>query len=438
MTVPSGASTGNLVVTVGGLASTGELFTAGTPPSITTLWPTSGPVGTAVTITGSNFGATQGASTVTFGGITAGAAAYWSATSITVTVPSGAPTGSVVVTVNGMAGNSTPYTVTNPPNITGVTGSPAKPGDTVTISGTGFAQTQGIGQVWLGNTYGTVVSWTDTQVIATVALNSRTGSAQVLQSGVWSNSLPFTVDTVTITEVLPSSGFPGDVVTLNGSGFGNTQGAGSVQLGSSNGVVVSWSDTQIVARVAASAVSGIARVQQGGISSNAKTFTVLGGSGTAVTLAPNLVNMVVGDTRTLQALDSTGRAVTGLAWTTSDATVVSVSSADPQVLTALAAGHVTITAGSASADVTVWADALPQGTVLWSNPGNGSGVTKIVPAVPSPTGVADVFAFQGDGTVQAITSDGIDGVDGGCERGFELGKGRAGLPGRPRRHGVRR
>ena len=44
--------------------------------------------------------------------------------------------------------------------------------------------------------------------------------------------------------------------------------------------------------------------------------------------------------------------------------------------------------------------------MLWSVPGDGSGVTSIVPAVPSPTGVADVFALQGDNTVQAITSDG--------------------------------
>jgi hypothetical protein len=49
--------------------------------------------------------------------------------------------------------------------------------------------------------------------------------------------------------------------------------------------------------------------------------------------------------------------------------------------------------------------------VLWSNPGPATGVAKIVPAVPSPSGVADVFAFdqtdcsQGC-TVQAITSDG--------------------------------
>ena len=94
--------------------------------------------------------------------------------------------------------------------------------------------------------------------------------------------------------------------------------------------------------------------------------------------------------------------------------MVSVSADDPPVLTAVAAGHVTITGGTGTSDVTVTAATLPNGdpaslpvgTVLWSNPGNGSGVNWIVPAVPSPSGVADVFAFQNDGTVQAITSDG--------------------------------
>ena len=40
---------------------------------------------------------------------------------------------------------------------------------------------------------------------------------------------------------------------------------------------------------------------------------------------------------------------------------------------------------------------LPNGTVLWSNPGDGSGVQQILPAVPSQAGVADVFALQNDG-----------------------------------------
>jgi hypothetical protein len=58
------------------------------------------------------------------------------------------------------------------------------------------------------------------------------------------------------------------------------------------------------------------------------------------------------------------------------------------------AGQVTSTAGTATADGTVGADALPLGTVIWANPGSGAGVYMIVPAVPSPDGVADDFAFQ--------------------------------------------
>ena len=99
-----------------------------------------------------------------------------------------------------------------------------------------------------------------------------------------------------------------------------------------------------------------------------------------------------------------------MTWTSGNPNVVSLSTDDPPILTALAAGHVTIVAGTApnaaSADVTVFAGPLPIGTVIWSNPGDGSGVNYIVPAVPSTSGVADVFAFQADGTVQAITSDG--------------------------------
>jgi hypothetical protein len=58
-----------------------------TTPHITTIDPTSGPVGTLVTITGSNFGITQGSSTVSFGG-TAATVSSWSDTQIKATVPS--------------------------------------------------------------------------------------------------------------------------------------------------------------------------------------------------------------------------------------------------------------------------------------------------------------------------------------------------------------
>src|SRR5271170_2172250 len=73
-------------------------------PGITSLNPTSGVVGASVTIMGANFGATQGTSTVKFNG-TAATVTNWSATSITTSVPAGATTGNVVVTVGGVASN---------------------------------------------------------------------------------------------------------------------------------------------------------------------------------------------------------------------------------------------------------------------------------------------------------------------------------------------
>src|SRR6266550_2002798 len=110
--VPVGATTGNVVVTVGAQASNGSPFTIVLPPTITILSQTSGPAGASITITGTNFGATQGTSTVTFNGITAAAASAWSPTSITVSVPAGATTGNVVVTVLGTASNGSAFTVT--------------------------------------------------------------------------------------------------------------------------------------------------------------------------------------------------------------------------------------------------------------------------------------------------------------------------------------
>jgi hypothetical protein len=91
-------------------------------PGILKLSPFSGFVGTPVTITGVNFGAIQGTSTVTFNG-TLAAPTNWSATSITAPVPIGATSGSVVVSVGAMNSNAVSFTVpTCPPPITDTPG----------------------------------------------------------------------------------------------------------------------------------------------------------------------------------------------------------------------------------------------------------------------------------------------------------------------------
>jgi len=91
-------------------------------PGILKLSPLSGFPGTPVTITGVNFGAAQGGSTVTFNGVIAGVT-NWSATSITAIVPGGATTGSVIVTVGVMSSNGVSFTIpTCPPPISDTPG----------------------------------------------------------------------------------------------------------------------------------------------------------------------------------------------------------------------------------------------------------------------------------------------------------------------------
>jgi regulation of enolase protein 1 (concanavalin A-like superfamily) len=110
--VPSGATTGSVVVTVGGVPTNGVTFTVtATAPTVASLSPASGAVGAAVTISGANFGATQGASSVRFNG-TVATPTSWGASSIAATVPGGATTGPVTVTVNGVVSNGVSFTVT--------------------------------------------------------------------------------------------------------------------------------------------------------------------------------------------------------------------------------------------------------------------------------------------------------------------------------------
>ncbi len=164
-------------------------------PNIASLSPTSGLAGTPVTIAGTNFGATQGTSTVKFNGI-AGTPTSWSATSIVVPVPSGATTGNVVVTVGGVASNGVNFTVTAPaPSITSLTPSSGLVGTSVTITGSNFGATQGASTVKFNGTAATPTSWSATSIVAPVPSGATTGNVVVTVGGVASNGISFTVTT---------------------------------------------------------------------------------------------------------------------------------------------------------------------------------------------------------------------------------------------------
>jgi IPT/TIG domain len=165
------------------------------PPSIATVNPTSGPVGTAVTITGTNFGASQGTSSVTFNGLSAGTASAWSATSITIAVPANATTGSIVVTVNGLASNGMNFTVTPAaPTITSVNPTSGPVGTAIRITGTNFGPSQGTsGVTFNGISAGTASAWSATSITIAVPANATTGNVIVTVNNAPSNGVKFTV-----------------------------------------------------------------------------------------------------------------------------------------------------------------------------------------------------------------------------------------------------
>jgi hypothetical protein len=81
-----------------------------TAPTVTSLTPASGVAGTSVTVRGVNFGATQGASTLTFNGLAASPTS-WSDGAVVALVPQFATTGPVVVTMGGVASNGVIFAV---------------------------------------------------------------------------------------------------------------------------------------------------------------------------------------------------------------------------------------------------------------------------------------------------------------------------------------
>jgi IPT/TIG domain len=280
------ANTGAYTATSAGWATATEQATilvafkpgAGAPtPTITSLSPTSGAVGSSVTITGTNFGSTQGSSTVKFNGTIATSISSWSNTSIVAVVPSGATTGNVVVTVGGVASNAAGFTVSpsSTPTISSLSPTSGAVGTPVTISGTNFGTTQGTSAVTFNGTSATITSWSTTSIVAQVPAGATTGNVVVTVGGVASNGAQFDVAPAITPPLSLPEGPVSMGITIAGSGFGTTQGTSTVTFnGTTATTVVSWSNTSIVVDVPAGATNGNVVVRVNGVASNGVSFQI--------------------------------------------------------------------------------------------------------------------------------------------------------------------
>jgi hypothetical protein len=476
-------------------------------PSIGSLSPLFGPIGTHVTIGGSAFGNAQGSSTVTFNGVPATATA-WTPTSITTTVPAGATTGSVVVTVSA-AGQSLPSNGVNfgvSPDITGLAPTSGPITTAVTITGLSFGSSQGASTVTFNGVSATPTSWTDTSIVVPVPIGASTGSVSVTVANFSSNSQNFTVtvavpptilvsvspapnangwnnSNVTVSYTCTPGGLP--IVSCPAPQTITTEGAGQVITGTVSdtaGDAVSASvtinlDKTLPALIVASPADGTSSISQlvtvtgtapdtlsgtSSVTCNSAAATLTSGSFScsvslstigpnlvrvratdiagniaganfhvtfngvrqnppqSLQVAPGMLNMLVGETHQFSVIDETGFPRLDATWTVSDTTLASITAASSPVLTALAVGQVTLTAnvGSLSAQVQVnilAGTVLPAGTVRWSVPPLTAGgfVESVLQAAPVQ-GAPDLFVFEenlnADGSssddVRAFTADG--------------------------------
>ncbi|HSE15992.1 MAG TPA: IPT/TIG domain-containing protein [Pyrinomonadaceae bacterium] len=308
------------------------------PPAITSLSPSSALIGTAITINGTNFGATQGTGTVAFNG-TSTTPTSWTDTSIVAPAPSGATTGPVVVTARGQASNGSTFTVLTAGTIAGTI---TRTSDSAPISGAlvealqagivkNSATTAANGTYTMPNvvtgTYDVRVSaigyQTKLQTGITVTTNTTTTvnesldaaaaadisyiydeSGRLIAMVTATETVAYTYDAAgnllsttrqntnlpSIIEFTPNSGPIGTTVTIYGTGFSSTPSQNTVKFNGATATVTSAAPTQIVTSVPAGATTGPITVNTPfGLATSSASFTVTASAVPTITgFTPNI------------------------------------------------------------------------------------------------------------------------------------------------------
>jgi hypothetical protein len=239
-----------------------------TPPSVTAISPSLGPIagGTRVTLTGTGF---TGATVVRFGTTTGTGMTVNSSTRITVTAPAHA-SGTVYVTVTTPGGTSATvqasrYRYLLPPGVTALSPSrgPIAGGNRVTLTGTGFTGVTAVRFSWTAGT-GIIVNSTTSSLTVTapnrfsgtvyVTVTTPGGTSATVQASRYTYILP-----PGVTSVSPAGGpaAGGTRVTLTGTGF---TGATAVRFGTTAGTGITVNSASSLAVTAPAHAAGTVHV----------------------------------------------------------------------------------------------------------------------------------------------------------------------------------
>lgn len=216
------------------------------PPqaTLTGVSPTPAVAGSSVTLTGTHFNLTEANNRVYFGTAQATVTAA-TATSLTVTVPA-LPAGTYPLSVTiGAASPATGVSLAVlAPMITALSAPTGSTGDIITITGSGFSDTDAENDVYFGSDEATLVSATTTEIIAIVP-EGIAGSAavSVLMQGQASAAEPFTrlprITALNTGQTLAGKAalVRGQTLTLTGTNFSPTAAHNTVYFGPGIAVV---------------------------------------------------------------------------------------------------------------------------------------------------------------------------------------------------------
>ena len=274
--VPAGAASGPIDIFANiQSAKSSTNFEVLSAPVITKFSPSSGTVGTSVTIEGTNL---NGSTSVRVCGITMTVHSS-SSTKIIATIPAGAKEGPIAITTPGGTGKSAAdFSTTYLPEITGISPSSAPPGTAITISGKNFS---GLQSVSVGNVIVSTFSVTDTAIETYIPFDASNGVVQVkTSSGLGKSPSNITVKKAVkpkITELTPWKGPVGIQVTISGTNLAPLGSNNEVKFGTVTATIVSTSKTgtEIVVIVPKGAKTHLVHIYtSAGDDASPKLFTV--------------------------------------------------------------------------------------------------------------------------------------------------------------------
>jgi len=284
--IPPGAATGRFDVATadGRRTETQWIFTITTPPGISRIIPSAGPPGAVVVVQGAHFGEVANDVTVTLAGRPAALAGTAPVTDrqVTFTVPQGATSGTVTVTVRdqGSATSTGTFTVLEPLTLADFSPRSGAPGSEVVLRGTGFIPSLRGQVVALASRPCRVLSATTNELRVALPPNAITGVFEVEIRGreAVRSQIPYQVITPpTVATFDPAAAAPGADVTIFGDNLGTSIGQVRVALAGRPCTVRSVGSGQIIVQIPQGATSGRFQVsvENMGSAEATRDFTVL-------------------------------------------------------------------------------------------------------------------------------------------------------------------